>query len=205
MEENQEFTPDISDTQPTPDISEPTPQPQEPNVYADVLQNLSHEPSFMEYMQNMHQPQTQPPQQPQQQQPQQQPQQQAQDEASILLDYQNKLDMINTQLNQLVTSQKLQAQSQQLENIKTKYQNFNADAIRDKLIEISNTNPAYAQSLDNPSGWELLHLAYFANTRPASDKIINTNNTTSAGMQNNNVYDKIANGTASYSDLGMLF
>lgn len=46
-------------------------------------------------------------------------------------------------------------------NIKTDYPSFDESKIIDKLKDIQKVDPAKAASLNNPSGWELLHLKYF--------------------------------------------
>lgn len=46
-------------------------------------------------------------------------------------------------------------------NIKTDYPSFDENKIIDKLKEIQKTDPKKAAALNNPAGWELLHLKYF--------------------------------------------
>ena len=46
-------------------------------------------------------------------------------------------------------------------SIKIDYPSFDESKIIDKLKDIQKADPAKAASLNNPSGWELLHLKYF--------------------------------------------
>lgn len=48
-----------------------------------------------------------------------------------------------------------------VKNIKTDYPSFDETKIIDKLKEIQKTDPKRAESLNNPAGWELLHLKFF--------------------------------------------
>lgn len=57
--------------------------------------------------------------------------------------------------------QKEKAVNTAVAGIKTDYPTFDESKIIDKLKEIQKTDSAKAAALNNPAGWELLHLKYF--------------------------------------------
>lgn len=157
----------------------------EPNVFANLIDSFA---------QNYGQPPNQP-QQPQagqsqsesdwmrsvlQQAPQnaQAPQPQAQAQAEVFAALQAQMAQ-NAQVQQMAaTLQTIAAQQEQaqiradIDTLKGKYANFDERGIQQKLIELAKANPAAASAFDNKQGWEILHLAYFANTQPKADPII---------------------------------
>ncbi len=163
----------------------PQPVQGEPNVFANLIDSFA---------QNYGQPPNQP-QQPQagqsqsesdwmrsvlQQAPQtaQAPQPQAQAQAEVFAALQAQMAQ-NAQVQQMAaTLQTIAAQQEQaqiradIDTLKGKYANFDERGIQQKLIELAKANPAAASAFDNKQGWEILHLAYFANTQPKADPII---------------------------------
>jgi hypothetical protein len=49
-----------------------------------------------------------------------------------------------------------------VDEIKTRHADFDGDKVRNYLVELNKTDRAKAESLNNPVGWELLHLQNFA-------------------------------------------
>lgn len=65
-------------------------------------------------------------------------------------------------LDEIVSKkQKEEAVTTAIAGIKTDYPAFDESKIIDKLKEIQKTDPTKAAALNNPAGWELLHLKYF--------------------------------------------
>ncbi len=65
-------------------------------------------------------------------------------------------------LDEIVSKkQKEEAVNTAVANIKTDYPTFDESKIIDKLKEIQKTDPEKAAALNNPAGWELLHLKHF--------------------------------------------
>ena len=106
------------------------------------------------------------------------PQPQAQAQAEVFAALQAQMAQ-NAQVQQMAAAlQTIAAQQQQaqiradIDTLKGKYANFDERGIQQKLIELAKANPAAASAFDNKQGWEILHLAYFANTQPKADPII---------------------------------
>lgn len=80
-------------------------------------------------------------------------------------DKDNKLKDLESKvksLDEIVTKkQQEEAVNTAVSNIKKDYPTFDDKKILDKLNEINKTDPKRAEALNNPAGWELLHLKYF--------------------------------------------
>lgn len=74
-------------------------------------------------------------------------------------------------LDEIVSKeQKEKAVSTAIAGIKTDYPTFDESKIIDKLKEIQKTDPAKAAALNNPAGWELLHLKHFESRKVDNDE-----------------------------------
>ena len=51
----------------------------------------------------------------------------------------------------------------------SEYPDFDLAKVTDKLKEIQKENPGLAKDLNNPTGWENLHLKYFRKTEAGAD------------------------------------
>lgn len=164
----------------TPQVGQ-TPVQGEPNVFMNLIdnfaQNFAPQPqagqnqsesdwmrSVLQQQQGAGQQQPQAPQAPQQ--------------AEMFAALQAQMAQ-NTQVQQMAaTLQTIAAGQQQaqlradIDALKGKYASFDERAIQNKLGELAKANPAAAIAFDNKQGWEILHLAYFANTQPKADPIV---------------------------------
>lgn len=74
-------------------------------------------------------------------------------------------------LDEIVSKkQKEEAVNTAVASIKTDYPTFDESKIIDKLKEIQKTDPAKAAALNNPAGWELLHLKHFESRKVDNDE-----------------------------------
>lgn len=169
----------------TPQVPQTTVQG-EPNVFMNLIDNFAQ--NFAPQQAQVPQPQAGQNQSEsdwmrsvlqQQQGAQQQPQApQAQQQAEMFAALQAQMAQ-NTQVQQMAaTLQTIAAGQQQaqlradIDALKGKYASFDERAIQNKLGELAKANPAAASAFDNKQGWEILHLAYFANTQPKADPIV---------------------------------
>lgn len=59
------------------------------------------------------------------------------------------------------TREQQEAVNRAVDGLKQEYKTFDPDAIKEKLKEIHEKDPELAERLNNPTGWENLHLKYF--------------------------------------------
>lgn len=119
----------------------------------------------------------------------------------------------NTQVQQMAaTLQTIAAQQQQaqlradIDALKGKYASFDECAIQNKLGELAKVNPAAASAFDNKQGWEILHLAYFANTQPKADPIVSGAQGGSAAAPNADLVKSLELGdNSNLEQIGKLF
>jgi len=66
---------------------------------------------------------------------------------------------------------KQEAHKQVVSNLQTKYPEFDADKIKNHLVEMYKTDPEKAEGLNNELGFELLHLQEFAPKNVDNDEV----------------------------------
>lgn len=119
----------------------------------------------------------------------------------------------NVQVQQMAAAlQTIAAQQQQaqlradIDTLKSKYASFDERAIQQKLGELAKANPAAASAFDNKQGWEILHLAYFANTQPKADPIVSGAQGGSAAAPNADLINSLELGdNSNLEQIGKLF
>lgn len=84
-------------------------------------------------------------------------------------------------------------------DIQTRIADFDLGKVHDALKEMHKTNPSQAEAMNNPQGWELLHMRELAGKTVSADAVNSGRNVDSDGGRQA-VIDKIARGEGGVSD-----
>jgi len=89
-------------------------------------------------------------------------------------------------------------------DIKGRVSDFNLDAVHNHLKEIHKTDPARAEALNNPSGWELLYKAEIAPKSVSADAVNSGRNVDAEGGRQA-LINRVKQGDASVHERASIF
>ena len=85
--------------------------------------------------------------------------------------------------------------NQEISKLTEKHSDFSADKIKEKLQEIAKTDPDKAEMLNNPLGWELLHIENFKAKEVDNDTPSFGRNVDPVALEDE-IMEKVGNGGA---------
>lgn len=125
-------------------------------------------------------------------------------------------DKLKEALN-FIQTQAQQAQiKEQVAELEGRIEGFSGKEIYGYLVELNKTNPAMAQALDNPQGWEMIHKSLHGlaqgqvqgtqqagQTQPQPDFILS--GTQNSRFEPSETMSRIKSGVATYAEMGSIF
>lgn len=125
-------------------------------------------------------------------------------------------DKLKEALN-FIQTQAQQAQiKEQVAELESRIEGFSGKEIYGYLVELNKTNPAMAQALDNPQGWEMIHKSLHGlaqgqvqgtqqagQTQPQPDFILS--GTQNSRFEPSETMSRIKSGVATYAEMGSIF
>ena len=125
-------------------------------------------------------------------------------------------DKLKEALN-IIQTQAQQAQiKEQVAELESRIEGFSGKEIYGYLVELNKTNPAMAQALDNPQGWEMIHKSLHqqsgqavqgtqqsGQTQPQPDFILS--GTQNSRFEPSETMSRIKSGVATYAEMGSIF
>lgn len=145
-------------------------------------------------------------------------------EALGISEYKKQVDELKQELEKLNSERNIINVKNSIAEMEGRLEGFKGEEIFNYLNELNKTNPAMAQGLDNPQGWEMIYnqlrmqqLTQTQQTQnqgivkePQATQVQNNPDLILASTQNqnfvpNDLMNKIKSGNATYSEMGKIF
>lgn len=145
-------------------------------------------------------------------------------EALGISEYKKQVDELKQELEKLNSERNIINVKNSIAEMEGRLEGFKGEEIFNYLNELNKTNPAMAQGLDNPQGWEMIYnqlrMQQLTQTQQAQNQGIvkepqaiqvqNNPDLILASTQNqnfvpNDLMNKIKSGNATYSEMGKIF
>lgn len=145
-------------------------------------------------------------------------------EALGISEYKKQVDELKQELEKLNSERNIINVKNSIAEMEGRLEGFKGEEIFNYLNELNKTNPAMAQGLDNPQGWEMIYnqlrMQQLTQTQqiqnqgivkePQATQVQNNPDLILASTQNqnfvpNDLMNKIKSGNATYSEMGKIF